>query len=299
MKHSTFYILHSALCILAAAFVALAEPIELRTAAASCSVELEGARMTSFKVGGEELLWNAEPMQLTAKDWAHGGIPVCWPWFGVDGKGDIHGFAWRRRFCIRNRRDGDDRSEINLYLNVDGARLDYRIALGDALTLELVTTNTGTNDMRFSAGFHPYFAVAERDRSQVDGMDGMSFEDDPSRPAPERGVWHGTLAVTASVDRIFKVLPKFDGARSELPFAAGLVDRPSGRTISVEAWGASDVNVWNPGFEKNCPGNVPGDSWRRFVCVEPILVGGGDGLVTLKPGASRRLKMTVTRKRAP
>ena len=283
-----------AVFVCVAAVVAWAESVELRTAAARCCVELEGARITSFKVGDKELLWNAEPIQLSAKDWAHGGIPVCWPWFGVDEKGEIHGYAWKRRFCIRNRREGTDRSEMNLYLNSDGARLDYRIALSDVLTLELETTNIGTNDFRFSTGFHPYFRVAERDRSTVSGLDGLAFEDDPSRPAPERGVWHGLLAVTASVDRIFKVLPKSDGARGERPFAAKLMDGPGGGSVSVEAWGASDVNVWNPGFEKNCPGFVPGDSWRRFVCVEPILVGSENGLVVLKPGASRRLKMTVT-----
>ena len=284
-------------CVVAG--IACAEIVELRTAVASCCVELEGARITSFKVEGKELLWNAEPIQLTAKDWAHGGIPVCWPWFGVNEKGEIHGYAWRRRFCIRNRCEGADRSEINLYLNSGGARLDYRIALSDVLTLELETTNIGTNDFRLSTGFHPYFRVAERDRSTVSGLDGLAFEDDPSRPAPERGVCHGLLAMTASVDRIFKVLPKSDGARCERPFAAKLTDGPDGGSVSVEAWGASDVNVWNPGFEKNCPGFVPGDSWRRFVCVEPILVGSEDGLVVLKPGASRRLKMTVTRMRVP
>ena len=100
------------------------------------------------------------------------------------------------------------------------------------------------------------------------------------------------------MDRIFKVLPKSDGARCERPFAAQLMDEAGGGSVSVEAWGASDVNVWNPGFEKNCPGFVPGDSWRRFVCVEPIVVG-QEGTVTLKPGESHRLKMTVTRMRVP
>ena len=283
-----------AVLVCVATVAACAEIVELRTTAASCCVELEGARITSFKVGDKELLWNAEPIQLTAKDWAHGGIPVCWPWFGVNEKGEIHGYAWRRRFCIRNRCEGNDRSEMNLYLNSDCARLDYRITLSDVLTLELETTNVGTNDFRFSTGIHPYFRVAERDRSTVGGLDGLSFEDDPSRPTPERGVWYGTLAVTASVDRIFKVLPKSDGARCERPFAAQLMDEAGGGSVSVEAWGASDVNVWNPGFEKNCPGFVPGDSWRRFVCVEPILVGSEDGLVVLKPGASQRLTMIIT-----
>ena len=287
-----------AVLVCVAAVVACAEIVELRTAAASCCVELEGARITSFKVEDKELLWNAEPIQLAAKDWAHGGIPVCWPWFGVNEKGEIHGYAWCRRFCIRSRCEGADRSEMNLYLNSGGARLDYRIALSDVLTLELLTTNIGTNDFRFSTGFHPYFRVAERDRSTVSGLDGLAFEDDPSRVAPERGVWHGLLAVTASVDRIFKVMPKFDGARRERPFAAKLTDELGGGSVSVEAWGASDVNVWNPGFEKNCPGFVPGDSWRRFVCVEPIVVG-QEGTVTLKPGASHRLKMIITRMRVP
>jgi len=282
-----------AVWVCVAAVVACAEIVELKTAAASCCVELEGARITSFKVGDKELLWNAEPIQLSAKDWAHGGIPVCWPWFGVDDKGEIHGYAWRRRFCIRNRCEGNDRSEMNLYLNSGGARLDYRIALSNVLTLELETTNIGTNDFRFSTGLHPYFRVAERDRSTVNGLDGLAFEDDPSRPSPERGVWHGTLAMTASVDRIFKVLPEFDGTRCERPFSAKLIDGPDGGSVTVEAWGASDVNVWNPGFEKNCPGFVPDDSWRRFVCVEPIMVG-QEGTVALKPGESHRLKMTVT-----
>ena len=98
-----------AVLVCVAAVVTCAEIVELKTAAANCCVELEGARITSFKVEGKELLWNAEPIQLTAKDWAHGGIPVCWPWFGVDEKGEIHGYAWRRRFCIRNRREGPDR----------------------------------------------------------------------------------------------------------------------------------------------------------------------------------------------
>ena len=66
--------------------------------------------------------------------------------------------------------------------------------------------------------------------------------------------------------------------------------------ISMESWGASDVNVWNPGFEKNCPGNVPGDSWRRFVCVEPILVD-KDGFISLKPGEVRKVRVMLRRDR--
>ena len=51
-------------------------------AKASAKIALDGARVVSFRVGGEEVIWNSRvPGRPTAK-WNHGGIPVCWPWFG-------------------------------------------------------------------------------------------------------------------------------------------------------------------------------------------------------------------------
>ena len=49
---------------------------------------------TRFKVGGDEVLWNPRvPGEPQAK-WNHGGIPMCWPWFGSSGprgKDEPHG----------------------------------------------------------------------------------------------------------------------------------------------------------------------------------------------------------------
>ena len=60
------------------ASVARAERIELKTDCASCVVETHGARVMSFRpAGGEEVLWQADPVQLTDAKWAHGGIPFC------------------------------------------------------------------------------------------------------------------------------------------------------------------------------------------------------------------------------
>ena len=269
----------------AAAFAAAAETIELRTEGASCRVDLAGARILSFRSGGDELLWNDDPPQTRADDWAHGGIPVCWPRFGVDKSGAIHGFAWRREFAVRSRHDGPSRSEALLLLEEGGARLEYSIVLTDALTLEIATANLGTNDFACSFGLHPYLRVAERKESVVAGVDGLSFEDDPSRPKPERGVWHGDLRLAESIDRIFR-----------LPGAAAfaLRDPAGGRAVAVECDGASHLNVWNPGPEKLCPGVVPGDEWRRFVCVEQIFMGGADGApLPVPPGGRRTLKMTI------
>jgi glucose-6-phosphate 1-epimerase len=232
------------------------------------------------------MLWNDNPPQTHAADWAHGGIPLCWPWFGVDTNGVVHGTAWHSRFDVIRRRDRNDRSEVDLLLTNSTARLAYRIVLTEALELGLETRNTDTNDIHLSIGFHPYFRVAERDRTFVTGVDGLRYEDDPSCPVPASGTWRGVLPMTNTIDRIFDL-----GGRARAVLR--LVDPACGYAVVVESVGASDVNVWNPGAEKLCPGMVPGDEWRRFVCVEPIRVGTNGAPLTLAPGGCAFLKMKI------
>ena len=257
-----------------------ASVVRLASGNATCAIETASARVMSFCVGGEETLWNADPPQLDAPDWAHGGMPVCWPWFGVNADGAIHGTAWRGGFETQSA----SRTNLVLRLAASGAVLLYRAALSpDALEVTLETRNTGTNELAFSAGLHPYFRVSERDGVLVHGADGLDFEDDPSCPSPTNGTWRGVIAVTNYLDRIFHV-----NGTAETVFR---LTEPA-RHVSVEFLGADAVNVWNPGHEKLCPGTVPGDSWRRFVCVEPIAVG-SSGTLSLPPGGTHLLRIRI------
>ena len=275
------------LAALAASFASFAQAIELVAGGSSCIVDLDGARIVSFRHSGREVLWNADPPQKYTVDWAHGGLPVCWPRFGVDASGAIHGVAWRRTFKLLGRHDGKDRSEARLGLSEGDAKLELVVAISDVLSLEMATDNMGTNAVLCSFGFHPYFRVADYSKVRVDGLDGLRFEDDPSRPRPERGIWNGPVRIEDSIDRIFRI-PDVKRA------AFTLCDVAGGRRVIVESEGASHLNVWNPGAEKNCPGVVPGDEWRRFVCVEPIFMAATDGSPVLIPSGGRRaLKMVV------
>ena len=102
-----------------------AERIELKTDCASCVVETRGARIMSFRpAGGEEVVWQNDPVQTDEPKWAHGGIPVCWPWFGVNGKVDIHGTAWREEFKVVSRRETKKRAELVLSIDGERARLE-------------------------------------------------------------------------------------------------------------------------------------------------------------------------------
>ena len=115
--------------VAAALFSAAAQTIELSAGSSSCTVDLDGARIVSFRSVGDEALWNATPPQKSAPDWAHGGLPVCWPRFGVDASGAIHGVAWRRTFRLIERRDGVDYSAAVLGLSEGDARLELVVSL--------------------------------------------------------------------------------------------------------------------------------------------------------------------------
>jgi glucose-6-phosphate 1-epimerase len=270
--------------LLSAALFAVAlraELVTLKTASAQCQVDLNGARVVSFCVGGREILWNDKPPQMAAADWAHGGIPVCWPVFGVDSSGKIHGIAWRRKFNLLSRSESAARSVLVLEMKEGDVRLECSVAITDRLTLQMTTENSGENLFRCSYGYHPYFLVSERDRCTVDGVDGFSFEDDPSVVNGKRGVWRGAVGLAGNIDRIF-ALPKAPRGMFALKDAAGVL------TVNVACEGATHLNVWNPGAAKNCPGTVPGDEWRRFVCVEPIALA-----VEVPPRGRKTLEMTV------
>jgi len=244
----------------------VAARIDLRTDCASCSIETVGARVISFKgPDGAEALWNADPAQLTDPLWAHGGIPLCWPWYGRNGSADIHGTAWRRPFSVVSRDERRDRCELVLARDEGDIRLEYVLTLRDTLKMELKTTNRGSSCFYFSAAFHPYILLGERDKAEVAGLT-------PS-----------LLPLTRAMDDAYPVQP---GSCS----VYRLHDHALDRTIFLFFENATEANIWNPGEEKDCPGMVPGDGWRRFVCIEPTL---GEALrpVVLKAGESVSLML--------
>ncbi len=246
----------------------LAALVTLTNLWGSVSVETLGARIVSYvPAGGEEVVWNDSPMQLTDPAWAHGGIPTCWPWFGRKGNGAVHGTSWRREFREVSRSESPRRSELVLELTDPAARLEYRLTHGRTLRLEMWTYNLSDGEYRFSAAFHPYFRVSERDDIAARVGSGAPFD---YRASPDDFVPVDTGSLTVS--RVW--------------------DRGLARTLKLYFENATGVNVWNPGPELDCPGTIRNDGWRGFVAVEPMARGEGR-TITLPQGACHVLKMAV------
>lgn len=244
-----------------------ADVISLKTDYASCSIETEGARVLSFKgADGVEALWSPGSAEADAR-WVHGGVAVCWPWYGVNGRGDFHGTAWKSPFSIVSRSERKDRCELVLTRDEGAVRLEYTLVLRDTLKLELKTINNGKSDFLFSAALHPYFRVGERDRTEIGGVTGKP------------------IAVTRAMDESYVARP---GSCS----VYRLHDHAIDRSFYLFFENSTDMNIWNPGEAKDCPGFIPGDDWRRFVCVEPAL-GDVSKPIRLRSGESVSLMMGI------
>ena len=253
-------------CLALALASARAEQVALSNGAETCLVDTCGARVLSYAVGGTEVLWDMDARLSEGTPWRHGGIPLAWPWFGRLGAGDdnIHGYAWKSPFEIKSR----STDSIALELEAEGLRLEYSIALSDGLRLTMRTTCTSAFPQPAGMAFHPYFRVGERDMTVLEGV-----YDDP-------------VSCTNAVDggvRFGVVCPRKE-----------YVLHDSARRISVRitATGSTGVNVWNPGAEKQCPGVIEGDEWRRFVAVEPYAMGFNRFMV-LQTGQQHELGMKV------
>lgn len=281
----------------AAVTAAAAETVRLETPQATCEISRIGARVMSFKVRGEEILFAPREWKHGGGSFTAGGIPICWPWFGKSGpegsKG--HGFAHSLEFEVKNlsgtsvtlcARSSDETRRIWPF----DFELEYIIALdGDALTLRLQTVNTSAGPMLLTSGFHPYFLVGERDKAVVKGVDGKMYCDSRVTTAFDTR-WQGDLAVNSAYDHVFAAI---DGEYA-------LVDGVRGLTVNISAKGNKRLVVWNPGDARPAadpppPGALgPGD-WRRFVCVEPATLW-KDQAFELAPGGknvfSARISVT-------
>ena len=265
--------------LLAAVFVG-SDSLVLSNACGRAEVSLVGAQVTSYvPAGGEEVLFMPQDRDFSRNREMHGGIPVCWPWFGRCGEpgSRIHGLARYCRWTLAERTDSNSLTRVVLKMDSSEETrqvwphdfaLRYEIELGSRLDLRLVASNLDKRPFGVTAGFHPYFRVADPGRVVVRGMS------DPVNVYP-------------GIDKGF-----YTPSNGRYGFATGFSE------IEMTAKGECRLIVWNPGPDPSdwCPENNLGrGDWRHFVCVEPT-ISRRDHAVELDPGQSHMFQMTLSSK---
>ena len=272
-------------------------------AKASAKIALDGARVVSFRVGGDEVIWNTRVPGRPQASWNHGGIPVCWPWFGSSGghgKDSMHGFAKSSRFEVVATSAGNDRAQAVLRLRSDERtrqiwphdfELIYEATLTDTLRLSLLTVNTGTTPFSFTAGFHPYFRLGDRSKARVTGTDGLRFCDSRVKMTLDE-TWRGDLDLSASAgyDHVFDE----KGASA----VHMIVDPSLGRRICETSSGVTRLVIWTPEEKEEAednpgPGKLGVGDWRYFACVEPAFLWDGRE-ITLHPGERQQFDFEIS-----
>lgn len=235
-----------------------------------------GAQVVSYvPFGCDEILFMPEDRAFSSDRAMHGGIPVCWPWFGRFGApgSRMHGLARYARWQVAERTS----SRVVLSLDSSAATLevwpfDFKlrlsVELNDRLCLTLLAENTSDAPFEVSEGFHPYFRASDPQNISVFGL-------------PEKEV---------------RAFPGIDGGRPCQPGGTYcLKDAATGRCIEMTSNIERKIVIWNPGPNwSDCMpgGNLGKDDWKGFVCVEPAIYGPGNA-VRLSSGESSEFKMSI------
>ena len=258
----------------------------------SAEISLLGANVLDYRpTGVGPVIFRPAKRDYNRGESFHGGVPVCFPQFGNRFSKDLpqHGFARVMPFEVKATEYSDEMTEATLVLRSSAAtrslwphdfELAVKVTVSMKLNIALTVTNADAEPFDFSCGLHPYLMVRDRDGVVVKGLDGVPFHD---AEAKADGVQTGDLAMTCPKDHIFS-LP----AAPRHEFA--VLDPGLRRAVAVASAGNDRVVVWNPGTQYTLP-DFDEDSWRRFVCVEPVTDWPGGR--TLEPGGKHVLLAAI------
>ena len=261
---------------------------------ASAAVALLGGHVLAFQPKGcEPVLWRSRCSRYEVGQPIRGGIPVCWPWFGVhptDPQMPTHGFVRTAMWDVRATsvapgegtqiRLGITDSEATRALWPHAFELEIAVTVGPELRVELAVRNTGRDAFTCAGALHSYFRVSHAADIAIQGLDGCTYVDTVG--PRQRKVQAGPVTIAAETDRIY-----VDTA------GECTIDDPGlSRRIRIGKSGSRTTVVWNPWVEKSKRMEDFGDDeYPGMVCVETA--NAEDHVVTLRPDREHRLAAVI------
>jgi len=268
--------------------------ILIETGSATAEIYLYGAQVTSWKpAGAGEVLFVSEKSYWEAGRAIRGGIPVCFPWFRAkvdDPHAPTHGFVRTKEWQVESiSMDPGNSASVCLSTASDEStrrwwpcdfRLEYRIAVGTSLRLQLVMKNSGQTALRFEEALHTYFKVGDVERVRVRGLDGVAYLD--NRDGNREMTRPGDLILSRQTDNAYK----------DSVGPVEIIDPLLGRILKTEKQGSASTIVWNPWSDGASSMSDLGDQeWRGMLCAEGANI--LTSAVNLDPGQSHAMTVTI------
>ncbi len=260
------------------------------------AVPERGGIVIRWQLNGQEILYLDEARFQDPTLSVRGGIPILFPICGnlpnntytYNGQTYTlkqHGFARELPWVVLDQQADDNSARLSLGLSSNEQTLavypfEFQLVFtyilqGNTLTLHQRYTNQSNVPMPFSAGFHPYFAVQDKDQLRVQ-IPSSQYDDNM------------TKSVQAFSGQFNFELDEIDAAFTEL----------SSRVSSVVDEGRSQrlTLTFSPEFSTLVFWTVKG---KPFYCLEPWTaprnaLNTGNHLLHLDPNQSLELEMQLT-----
>jgi len=266
------------------------EYIEINNNSASAKIALQGAHIFDYAREGEEpILWLSEISDFEYGKSIRGGIPVCWPWFGLHKDESLpqHGFARTSIWKLINTDESDvNRTELTftLYSTPQTMKLwpykfelELKVAVSEKLTMELKTTNIDDKAFPITQALHTYLAISHISDVSIKGLDKKPYLDALTM---EQKKQNGEITFEGEVDRVYQEVDR------------EILLEDKNRTIKIENEDSSSVVVWNPWIEKcRRVSAMKPSSYESMVCIESANAFNDERVI--KPNESHTLKATI------
>ena len=247
-------------------------------------VFLQGAQLSEFVPKGKpSLIWMSADEDYQSGKPLRGGIPICWPWFGVHEKSDwpIHGVARKLLWRAEEVHEYDDHISVKLSLPLrlvdtvywpHESKLEVEFLFSEQLEVRLTNTNLGSEPFTLSQALHTYFPTSEIQHTQVDGLQDARYIEFGKGPFVQSDI----VRFERETDMVYtQAKPK------------QIISTPEGQ-IEVLRENSSSCILWNPWVEKSKRlSNFRDDEYLTMLCLEAANV--MDDMATVQPGQSHTL----------
>ncbi|MFK8332599.1 D-hexose-6-phosphate mutarotase [Pseudomonas sp. BJa5] len=276
----------------------------ITTDSAELLVAQQGAQVLSYqRVGEPPLLWLSEQAIFKQGKSVRAGVPVCWPWFGQlarnpeavqamyrGSEASAHGLVRGRDWQLADITQQGSAVRVDFNLpdtqgDLPGwphnVELKLCIVMAEQLSITLTSYNLDNVPVTISQALHSYFAVSDVRQVQVEGVDGLGYIETLANW--EQRTQAGSLGFAGETDRIYLQAPE----------RLSIVDPAWNRRIHLTASGSRSAVIWNPWTDRAAElTDMADDGWQRMLCIETANV--WDDVVTLKPGASHSLGLSIS-----
>ncbi|MGL4938158.1 D-hexose-6-phosphate mutarotase [Shewanella sp.] len=259
--------------------------VEINTALCQARIFLQGAQIDHFQPTGKPpLLWVSEADDYQPGNGIRGGVPVCWPWFGMSTEAGFpqHGFARTRIWNLSSVAMRNQWVDLRFDLKISeedkhywphNTEVSVLFSLGDTLSISLVNTNLGKQTVSLTQALHSYFPIEDIHQVTASGFSGAKYIEFAKGPYSQNT---DEVQFDRETDRVYTELAPVQ-----------LLHTPQG-IIEVSRENSRSAVLWNPWIEKSKRlARFNDNDYLTMVCLEAANV--LEDKLELAPGETHSL----------